>query len=113
MRDALASDACEPLMCSLKSKGVNAMSRAFTGLMILALPFFSQFWSDIAVAAESSKADYPQRPARIIVGFAPGGSDVPARILAQKLGEKLRQPFIVDNRPGARGTLWVAIASQS
>ncbi len=81
--------------------------------MILVLPFSLQLWPDVAVAAESSKANYPHRPVRIIVGFAPGGSDVPARILAQKLYEKLGQPFIVDNRPGAGGTIGTDIASKA
>ena len=89
------------------------MLRAFNALMILALLFFSQYWSDIAVAAESSQANYPHRPVRILVGFAPGGSDIPARILAQKLYEKLGQPFIVDNRPGAGGIIGTDIASKA
>jgi tripartite-type tricarboxylate transporter receptor subunit TctC len=45
---------------------------------------------------------YPARPVRIIVGFAPASSpDIVARVMAQRLSERLRQQFIVDNRPGA------------
>jgi tripartite-type tricarboxylate transporter receptor subunit TctC len=64
-------------------------------------------------AAESQRPDYPTRPVRVIVGFAPGGSDVPARMLAQKLADKLGQPFVVDNRPGASGVLGTEITSKA
>jgi tripartite-type tricarboxylate transporter receptor subunit TctC len=50
---------------------------------------------------------------RLIVPFAPGGSDVPARMLAQKLSEKLGQPFVVDNRPGAAGVLGADITAKA
>jgi len=51
-------------------------------------------------------ADYPARPVHILVGFTPGGGpDITARYLAQKLGETWKQQVIVDNRPGAGGTL--------
>jgi len=50
--------------------------------------------------------DYPNRPLRIVVGFTPGGGpDITARHIAQRLGESLKQAVIVENRPGAGGTV--------
>ena len=49
---------------------------------------------------------FPARPVHIIVGFPPGGaSDIAARILGQWLSERLGQPFVIDNRPGAAGNI--------
>jgi tripartite-type tricarboxylate transporter receptor subunit TctC len=56
----------------------------------------------VAICATADAEDYPSRPVRIIMGFAPGASgDISARVLAQALGRLLGQQFIVENRPGA------------
>jgi len=61
----------------------------------------------MAAFCGASAADYPTRNVSILVPFAPGGgTDLIARMVGQKLGERLGKSFIVENRPGA-GT-WIA-----
>jgi tripartite-type tricarboxylate transporter receptor subunit TctC len=58
------------------------------------------------VSTPSIGQDYPSKPIRMVVGFPPGGgTDVVARILAPRLSELLGQPLVIDNRPGATGTV--------
>src|SRR5438046_10480056 len=58
--------------------------------------------------------NWPAKPVRFIVPSSPGGgTDVYARILAQALGEALKQQFIVDNRPGASGNIGAAAVAKS
>ncbi len=74
-------------------------TRFFGGLLLLPC---------LAQAADS----YPTRPVRIVVPTGAGGvTDVVARVLAQKMGERLGQQVIVDNRPGAGGVLGTQIAA--
>ena len=60
----------------------------------------------LIVSAVGASAEYPDKPVRIIVPVAAGGGvDVMARLLAQKLGERLHQQFVVENRAGAAGVV--------
>src|SRR3954469_1500803 len=57
---------------------------------------------------------YPTKPVRVIIVFAPGGAtDIVGRIAFQKVGEQLNQQFVIDNRAGAAGTIGAAIVAKS
>src|SRR6266850_2180621 len=56
--------------------------------------------------AVASAQEYPSKPVRMVVGFPPGGgTDIVARIIAPRFSELLGQPVVIDNRPGATGTV--------
>ena len=71
--------------------------------------------SALAVPAAAFAQDWPAKPIRLIVPYPPGGfTDVTARLIGQKLGERLGQTVVVDNKSGANGTLGVdALAKAS
>jgi tripartite-type tricarboxylate transporter receptor subunit TctC len=71
--------------------------------MLFALPFSAAL---VVYSFALARAEYPERPVHMIVSVAAGGGvDVMARLLAQRLSERLSQPFVVENRPGAGGII--------
>ncbi len=71
--------------------------------VLLVVAAFAVFAAGLAPAAPQ---EWPQKPIRIIISFGPGGgSDIVGRILAQAMQDKLGQPVVIENRPGAAGTL--------
>jgi tripartite-type tricarboxylate transporter receptor subunit TctC len=74
--------------------------RTLLAIALPALPALTALAAKMARA--QSAADYPSRPVTFIVPFAPaGGTDILARVLGQKLEQRLGKPFVVENRPGA------------
>ena len=87
---------------------MNAIDRCCTlracGISLLACAAFTH----------AQAQNYPSRPIRYVVAFAPGGiNDLLARIVGQKLSEAWGQPVIVDNRPGAGGNLGTELVARS
>ena len=67
-----------------------------------------------AVVAQGSGEAYPARTVRVVIGLAPGGgTDIQARLFAQKLSENMGRPFVVENRTGAGGTIAYAQVAKS
>jgi tripartite-type tricarboxylate transporter receptor subunit TctC len=65
-------------------------------------------------ASAVAQQAYPSKPIRLVVPFAPGGgNDFLARVVGQKLGERLGQPFIIDNRAGAGGILATELVAKA
>lgn len=88
------------------SHKLNLTRRAFAALALGGLALFG---ANVAVAQT-----YPSQPVKLVVGFPPGGStDVVARILAEHMTGTLGQPVVVENRPGAGGTVGIGHVASS
>ena len=100
-------DTSEPIPIGGKMKMLR-QPRGF----IVAFLFFFILGMIPGVRAEAQT--YPTKPIHIVVGFPPGGgSDVMARAVGEKLSVSLKQPVVVDNRPGAGGTIGAAVVARS
>ena len=79
-------------------------------LLVGALAASAAFGACGATPADS----YPSKPIRMIIGFPPGGSgDYLARIVGPKLGERLGQAVVVENRPGASGNIGAELTARA
>ena len=89
---------------------ITVASKRFLPLLYIALGGFS--WCTSTVHAQTNA--YPQKPVKVVVAFTAGGTtDILARIVAQQLTEKLKQAFVIDNKPGAGGNLGTEVVVRS
>jgi tripartite-type tricarboxylate transporter receptor subunit TctC len=77
--------------------------------------FLTSLLGCTAVSAQAADATrYPTRPVRIIIGFTPGGTpDITARLIGGHLSESLGQPVVIENRPGAGGTIGAKLVADA
>ncbi len=89
------------------------MTRGFPSLWAKAIA--AAFVAAIAAAVPTVSAQsYPSKPIRLVVPYSPGaGTDTIARILAQKTGEALGQQVVIDNRPGAGGSIGTEVVAKA
>src|SRR5437762_11921483 len=81
-----------------RTSGSSWMTSRRGAIGLLAIGFAALVWP----AGDASALDYPTRPVRFVVGYPPGGAtDILARLIGQRLSEKLGQQFVVENKPGA------------
>lgn len=89
-------------------QGRRQFVRCIAGFAIAAISGFA------VIAAAQAPAGYPNKTIRLVVPYAPGGlPDTVARITAQRLQEKIGQPVVVENRPGANGAVAAAALSNA
>src|SRR6186997_2799046 len=77
-------------------------------------PILTAFAALLLSFCAAAQDAYPSRPIRLVVPYGPGGvSDITGRIVAQKMGELLGQPMIVENRAGAGGMVGTGAVAKS
>src|SRR3954467_5128963 len=98
---------CHP-RCQLE--GVTAVMPPRLLLSVLAALFFLP----LTAGAQAPGSEWPNKPIKMIVPWAAGGpTDSIGRVLTQKMAESMGQQFVIDNKPGATGTIGHAIAARS
>src|SRR5688572_1479247 len=103
------------------NRAVVAMTRSATDHCMTFSPFSFMTAALACVAAlpanttaATATPEYPARPIRVLVGFAPGGSaDIIARAVSQKLSDAFKHPVVVDNRSGASGIIAAETAAKA
>ena len=76
--------------------------------------FTAALAATVAAPFARAQAAWPARPIKVLVGYPPGGfTDVTARLICDKLTQRLGQPVIVDNKPGANGIVAVDTLSKA
>jgi tripartite-type tricarboxylate transporter receptor subunit TctC len=75
---------------------------------------FIAFVLGVLLVAPAAAQPYPSKPVKIIVAFSPGtGIDILAREVGQQMSQRLNQPFVVENRPGASGNLGMGLVAKA
>jgi tripartite-type tricarboxylate transporter receptor subunit TctC len=100
-------------MCCVarRSNGLTSVSTAIIAAMGFVL---SGFCAQAQTTPQTPPPAWPERQVRLIVPFPPGGAtDLVARVLAQRVSADIGQPIIVDNKPGAGGTIGVTEAAKA
>ncbi len=101
---------CIPAFCAPFPNDIRCIVRP----LVFSLALLGVFFVLCGKSTLTFAGDYPSKPIRIIVPYAPGGfNDTLARTLGQKLTDKWGQPVILDNRPGGGGTIGTNLAAQS
>src|SRR5438105_12368957 len=102
--------------CSPMSGRAHGARRAAVYRKIVAMKKTLALLAALVLCAGGATAQerYPQRPLRIVVPFAPGGStDIIARLLGERLSGALGQPVVIENRPGAAGNIGAEAVAKS
>jgi tripartite-type tricarboxylate transporter receptor subunit TctC len=88
-----------------KPKGRNGMASRRAAIGLVAMGLSALAWS----TGGASALDYPTRPVRFVVGYPAGGAtDIIARLIGQKLSERMGQQFVIENKPGAGNNIGTA-----